>query len=45
MTSIGSSAFTWCESLESIYIPKGTKEKFSKILGRMYSEFLVEIDI
>ena len=45
VTSIGDSAFEWCDSLKSIYIPKGTKEKFSKILGRMYSEFLVEIDI
>ena len=44
MTSIESSAFEECESLESIYIPKGTKEKFSEMLFA-HTELLVEIDI
>ena len=45
VTCIGDSAFFECKSLESIYIPKGTKERFSEILGRKYTELLVEIDI
>ena len=42
MTSIGDYAFEECKSLESIYIPKGTKERFSEILGRKYTKLLVE---
>ena len=45
VTSIRYDAFWECSKLKSINIPKGTKEKFSEILGRKYTKLLVEIDI
>ena len=45
VTSIGDDAFYECSKLKSINIPKGTKERFSEILGRKYTKLLVEIDI
>ncbi len=42
VTSIGDDAFYECSKLKSINIPKGTKERFSEILGRKYTKLLVE---
>ena len=42
VTSIGDGAFSWCESLKVIYIPKGTREKMLGLLGDWSEDLLVE---
>ena len=44
VTSIGDEAFEDCKSLQSIVIPKGTKEHFKGVLNGYYHRFIKEID-
>jgi TPR repeat protein len=44
VTSIGDEAFEDCKSLQSIVIPKGTKEHFKELLYESYHKFIKEID-
>ena len=46
VTAIGSSVFQGCDNLTQIIIPKGTRERFERIIGdSQVSKLLVEFDV
>jgi hypothetical protein len=42
VTSIGDSAFSDCEALQSITIPNGTRMKFEKLLPNELHQYIKE---